>query len=172
MFQPTEFLDGEHIVIIDGVPQYHYTGVTYRDKLKNGLTLNHVFYIQDLVTVIDDVVAKENKSNDIKEPSKFVDYEENHIFYEQKEYQLTRKSRKGKRLSFKKRHARNIKKNKVKTNGYSDKLFAIEQELPEIIEEDPYDYDEDIDETYYDLYRDHFDLDGFYDAMINHIINN
>ena len=132
MFQPTEFLDGENIVIIGRVPHYRYTGVTYRDKLKNGLSLDYVFDQQDMVPICPEESTKEIESNEVRENLELIDYEENHEFYEQKEFQTMGLSRKGKRAPFKKRQARNVKKNCIRQRGYQDKLFDIEQNMPNL----------------------------------------
>lgn len=143
MFQPTEFLDGENIVIINRVPHYRYTGATYKDKLKNGLSLDYVFYQQDMVPIVEKEIVKEVESLEARENLEFVDYEENYEFYEQKRFQLTGMMRKGKWITFKKRQSRNVKKNMVKTNGYEDKLFVNEQELPDLFDESQINIDYD-----------------------------
>lgn len=86
MFQPTEFIDKENIIVIDYVPHYRYTGTTYRDKLKNGLSLDYVFGLQDLVPIEDNEVVEEDELQESGENLKFADYEENYGFYEQKEF--------------------------------------------------------------------------------------
>ena len=159
MFQPTEFLDGENIVVINRVPHYRYTGATYRDKLKNGLSLDYVFYQQDMVPIVEEEIVEEVESHETVENSEFVDYEENYEFYEQKKFQVEGMMRKGKWIPFKKRQSRNVKKNMVKTNGYEDKLFAIEQELPNLFDESQIEIDYD-----YDYYYDYgYDYDEYYD---------
>ncbi len=145
MFQPTEFLDGENIVIIGRVPHYRYTGVTYRDKLKNGLSLDYVFDQQDMVPICPEESTKEIESNEVRENLELIDYEENHEFYEQKEFQTMGLSRKGKRAPFKKRQARNVKKNCIRQRGYEDKLFDIEQNVPNLSDKSQ------IDINYYEI---------------------
>lgn len=148
MFQPTEFLDGENIIIIGNIPHYRYTGVTYKDKLKNGLSLDYVFYQEDMIPVrfkksLKDVELKKANHDNIK----FDDYEEYYGFYEQTENETLGLPKKGKRIKFKKRSEKNMKKNMFKTNGYSDKLFAVEQEIPDLYDKcrDEIDYDSDWD---------------------------
>lgn len=133
MFQPTQFMDGANIVIVDNVPYYRYTGVTYLERLKNGLSLDYVFYIQDLLPIEDDESIVKDKSENITQNFDLVDdYEENYRRYEQIEFQTLRLARKGKRLPFKKTQSRNTKKTFTKVNGYLDKLFNIEQNLPNL----------------------------------------
>lgn len=144
MFQPTEFRDGKNIIIIDNIPRFRYTGSSYRDKLKNGLSLDYLFQLEDMIPIQDQEVVKEVKSNESEENFKYVDYEENYVFYEDKEFKILGLSRKGKWIPLKKRQSRNLKKNMVKTNGYEDKLFTLEQELPELFESQiVIDYDDD-----------------------------
>jgi len=151
MFQPTAFLDGENIVVIGNIPHYRYTGATYRDKLKNGLSLDYVFHQEDMVPNINEEVIELIESNEAGENLKFEDYEDNYGFYEQKEFQTLGLSRKGKRIPFKKRQARNMKKTMVKINGYADKLFSIEQELPDLAEKSLYNYSDNPEYDYDDL---------------------
>ena len=101
MFQPTEFSDGENIIVIDYVPYYRYTGTTYKDKLKNGLSLDYVFDLQNFIlSEEDDEVMEEDELQESVENLKFADYEENYGFYEKKEYQTIGLAKKGKRLPF------------------------------------------------------------------------
>jgi len=144
MYQPTEFLDGENIVIIGRVPHYRYTGTTYKDKLKNGLSLDYVFSQEDMTPIYNDEVIVKTESNKYRENSEFVNYEENCCFYENKEMELTRTTRKGKWRQFKKKQSRNVKKNYIRQNGYAYKLFIIDQQLPFELD-DPYAYDSDDD---------------------------
>lgn len=151
MFQPTDFLDGENIVVINNVPYFRYTGGTYKDKLKNGLSLDYVFYQQDMVPIVPKEAVKEIDSSESRESlEEYIDYEENYEFYEQKKFQITDMTRKGKWSPFKKRQARNMKKTMVKTNGYEDKLFVNERELPELFDESQIEID--YDDTSYISY--------------------
>lgn len=75
----------------------------------------------------------------------YIAYEEITSFMSKKKFQITEITRKSKWIPFKKRQSRNMKKNIVKINGYQDKLFALEQELPELFDESQivFDYDDD-----------------------------
>ena len=143
MFQPNEFIDGENIIVIDYVPYYRNNGSSYKDKLKNGLSLVYVFGIQDLVPIEDNQPIEEIESDEYIEDLKFGDYEENYGFYEQKEFQTTGFTKKGKCLLFKKRQARNVKKSNIKSKGYEYKLFNIEQNLPDLFDESQIEIDYD-----------------------------
>jgi len=147
MYQPTEFNDGNHIIIKHNVPYYHYTGSTYKDKLKNGISLDYIFELEDSCKYL---LFKENeyeKDYDKKEQEKvleeeinriqsMIDYEEYYGLYEQNEYKTIPSMRKGKWTPFKKRNARNMKKNTIRQKGYADKLFTIEQHLSDNIDID------------------------------------
>lgn len=137
MYQPMEFMDGANIIIIDSVPHYCYTGVTYLERLKNGLALDYVFQQQDLVPVFehDNETYEEPKSENTSKYLVMLDVEVNYGYYEQKEFQPISLARKGKWQRLKKRQARNMKKSTIKSNGYKDKLFAIEQNLPDLSDE-------------------------------------
>ena len=143
MFQPTEFLDGENIVVIECVPHYRYTGATYRDKLKNGLSLDYVFDQQDIVPIFPEESTKEIETNEAKENVVLIDYESNYEFYEQKRFQVEGIVRKGKRVPFKKRQARNVKKNCIRQRGYQDKLFDIEQNMPDLLDKSQIEFEDD-----------------------------
>lgn len=159
MFQPTAFKDRENIIVVDYVPYYRYTGSSYRDKLKNGLSLDYVFYQQDLVPIMNEEIVEEVVSNEPREILEFADYEENYEFYEQKKFQVEGIIRKGKWIPFKKRQSRNVKKNKNKLHGYVDKLFAIEQNLPNLFDESQIeiDYEDASYISYDDYYNDYYD---------------
>ena len=141
MFQPTEFLDGNNIIIIKDIPYYRYTGVTYKEKLKNGLSFDYVFGLEYCLpnTENEDNIDNDKTTafNNDKKTS-FNNYEyfnncEYIDFYEKREYE----KRKFKYLSssFKKRQSKNTKKNRIRQIGYTIKLFNIEQFLPDISED-------------------------------------
>lgn len=146
MFQPTQFMDGENIVIVDNVPYYRYTGVTYLERLKNGLSLDYVFQVQDLVPILEEEneTYEEQKSENVsKYLDIFDDYEANYEFYEKKEFEPMFPSKNGKWPGFKKRQARNQKKNPTRINGYNAKQFAIEQELADLFDKSQIEIDYD-----------------------------
>jgi hypothetical protein len=151
MFQPTQFMDGANIVNIDNVPHYRYTGVTYLERLKNGLSFDYVFQQQDFVPVFEDEngTYEEPKSENVsKYLDMFDDYEANYEFYEQKIFQPMTPAKNGKWQGFKKRQARNTKKSTIKSNGYSQKLCTMEQNLPELVDKSQLeiDYENEYDD--------------------------
>ena len=153
MIHPTGFSDSENIIIIDNVPHFVYTGSTYKDKLKNGLSLEYVFEQEYMIPIAYEEVVEAVESHDTRVNLKFVDYEEKYEFYEEKEFQTCGLTRKGNWRQFKNREARNTKKNSIKINGYTDKLFAIEQNLPELLDESR----SEINYEYSDIYDDYHD---------------
>lgn len=166
MYQPTAFQDGENIVIIDSIPHYCCRGATYKDKLKNGLSLDYVFYLEDMVPNISEENVKEVDSDIIEYNSKYVDYENNCEMYEQKELKILGLPRKGKNILFKKHQAKNMKKTMVKINGYKDKLFARNQESPDIEVPASYMYDEYYT-SFFDI--DIYDWDDSYDYWMDEL---
>ena len=171
MYQPKGFSDSENIIIMNNIPYFHYNGLTYKDKLKNGLSLEEVFQQEDMFPTIKDENIEEVKNYKSNINLNLIDYEKNYGFYERKEFEINGFNRKGKCLPLKKREARNKKKSSIRVNGYTDKLFAIEQNLPEICDklqiQENYDnrsiikYKYDLDYGHYDDvdYGDYGDVD-------------
>lgn len=178
MYQPTGFKDYKNIIIINKIPYFRYTGSTYKDKLKNGLSLDYVFQLEDMIPIIDEEFNVEIEENISIQKLEAINYEENYDFYEQKEFEamsFTRK-RKGKWIPLKKRQARNTKKKNIKSNGYDDKLFAIEQNLPNLFHKSQIEIDyENIsvisnESRYLDYYNNHdnyYDYDDYSDNYSN-----
>lgn len=166
MFQLTQFMDGDNIVIVDKVPYYRYTGVTYLERLKNGLSLDYVFQLQDFVPQENERYEEPKLENKIKYFDVIDDYEENYEFCEKKEFETILNVRNGKKWhGFKKRQSRNMKKSTIKSNGYSFKLFANEQELPDLFDESKIDinYDDVSILSYEDRYYSyHSDYNNYY----------
>jgi hypothetical protein len=166
-FHPNHFSDSENIIIINNIPYFNYIGTTYKDKLKNKLSLECLFQHENFIPTFNDMNRKSTEEKDkiynIKNMD-LVDYGEKYGFYEQREFNINGLKRKGKYLPLKKKQARNIKKNTVKTNGYTNKLFIIEQNLPDLcckINDNKYTdltwYDNDDTDTNTDTY-DNFDF--------------
>jgi len=132
MFQPTDFMDGQYIVVKDNIPYYRYTGVTYRDKLKNGLSLDYVFDQQESYTypMTKDEEAEEHQSN-----TNFCIYADD--LYDELDDVYIRSycARKGKQTNLhKKRPKYTDKTYSVRSNGYTYKMFYHQQESPTIFE--------------------------------------
>lgn len=160
MFQPNEFIDGENIIVIDYVPYYRNNGSSYKDKLKNGLSLVYIFGLQDLVPIKDNEANEANEeieNDDHIQDLTLTDYEENYGFYEQKEFKTIGLTKKGKHLPFKKRQARNTKKTNIKSKGYEYKLFNLEQNLPDLFDESQIEIDYDnVSVASYDYYENYY----------------
>lgn len=160
MIHLTGFRDSENIIIRNGIPYFVYTGSSYKDKLKNGLSLEHVFEQEDIIPIVYEEVMKEVESDNSKENLDFVDYEEKYEFYEEKEKGDL--ARKGKWIVFKKRESRNTKKNSIKINGYNDKLFNNDQNLPDLFDDHRCDmYDDFRDDNSIPFYS-YYDWHDYY----------
>ena len=149
MYQLTSYIDSEHIIIDpnNNIAYYHYKGPSYRDKMKNGLTLEQVYEQEDvyifnetndgeIVTQIKEIVFKatNNYDDDIKDIS---------VRYEMNSKGLKGKGIKGKGLKGKGLKGKNKKtKISVRQNGYSDKIFMLNQNIPE-------EFDNEKHEKYY-----------------------
>lgn len=78
-FESHSFADSSQIRIIDDVPQYYYTGSSYRDRLKNGITLEYMFELEDetrehiLSNNIKDIVVKKKEDEDKDEDNNIQD---------------------------------------------------------------------------------------------------
>lgn len=158
MYHPKGFRDSENIIIIDNVPHFSCNGITYKDKLKNGLSLEYVFQQEDMILpIMDQPISIEAEPEQFKgNYLEFIDYEKKFMFYEEKEIKTIPLTKKGKYIPLKKRQNINFKKNLIKLKGYEDKLFDIEQNLPELFYEPEikyiyrYDCDRFFRMAYYD----------------------
>jgi hypothetical protein len=192
-----DFMDSNNIVIINDVPYFSYKGNSYLEKLKNGLSLDVVFFMED------SAINSQHKIEDKIEENVEVLVEATPPLVEatpplvkatpplvkEKQYQpfnyelfdedydcvVDPMPRKGKK-TIKIRCDKNMKKNKVRQNGYDDKMHTIESNLPSVCDEDTdlcidydvfddYDYwDDNLDEDDFDYYeRYSFDsLDIYY----------
>lgn len=139
-----DFMDAENIVIIDGIPHFLFNGNSYLERLKNGLSLDFVFEMEESSINLDDNIEEKVEEKQI-EPNKY------ELFDEEYDYDISiNNNRKGKNF-IKIINNKNTKKNKIRQNGYDDKLHVIETNLPSI-------YDIDRDLEYYP-----FDIDDLYD---------
>ena len=150
MYHPSGYLDSSNIVIYNKNAYYYIIGTSYKDKLKNSLSLEYVFRQEDNDSYITDDPIIEIISKDIpnKRLSNKFDY------YEFNDYNYSKRKKK----INKKFNMRNLKKNKIRQNGYSDKIFNITQNLPELYDEEHRIYyineedDDDGTSEYYDNY--------------------
>jgi hypothetical protein len=122
----SHFKDSSNIIIENGVPKYSYSGISYRDKLKNGIPLVHVFELENYCSTFEASISVTPRvtfaaclSTNIVLDSYELETEDPDITFPKK--------RKGKWVPLKKTVASNFKKNRRKHLGYSDKLFNLEQ---------------------------------------------
>jgi hypothetical protein len=120
-----DFMDAQNIVIINDVPHFSFKGNSYLEKLKNGLSLDYVFFMEDSSIRPDDNVEEKEEDYKQYQPLK------HELFDEEYDVDVLPRPRKGKNI-IKLRSVKNMKKNKVKQNGYNDKLHTIESNLPSI----------------------------------------
>lgn len=152
MYQLTGYSDSDNIIIDQNSNRayFHYEGTSYRDRLKNGLSLEQVYEQEDPFVLETESIVVSTKTP----PSPLLmscKYDENvNIIYDQDDHKK-RKNRYKKNVEKKNM---NKKKNKIRQNGYSDKLFVLEQNMPQ-------EYDEKKDYYFYienDIYYSHNSL--------------
>jgi hypothetical protein len=137
----SHFIDSSKFIVENGVPKYSCNGLSYRDKLKNGLSFDHVFELENYCSTFEASVSVTPDVSvviDAYEADEYSDYDDTDITFPKK--------RKGKWNPLKKLVASNFKKNKIKQHGYSDKLFNLEQHAKvdfDFEERKETDYDDD-----------------------------
>jgi hypothetical protein len=126
-----DFMDSNNIIIVNDVPYYSYNGKSYLEKLKNGLSIDYVFSMEDV-----DVKPEEKLEECVAlfEEKQYQPFK-HELFAEEYDNEILPRTRKGKKV-IKKRCDKNMKKNNVKQNGYDDKLHNIEVNLPSIWDPD------------------------------------
>ncbi len=142
------FIDANNIIIINDVPYFSIKGSSYLEKLKNGLSLDFVFLMEDSA-VKPEEKFEENLSS-VKEEKQYQPLKYK-LFAEEYDYEPFSMPRKGKNI-IKKPSGKNMKKNKIKQNGYDDKLHNIEVNLPTI------DYHKPIYNNYYNSNINHYHI--------------
>jgi hypothetical protein len=120
-----DFMDSQNINIINGVPHFLYNGNSYIEKLKNGLPLDLVFEMEDS-SIAQECLIEECIEEKRRHP---FNYE---MFSEEYDCEPFPQLRKGKKI-VKQPSGKNMKKNKVKQNGYYDKLYNIDVNLPSLV---------------------------------------
>jgi len=131
MYQSSGFSDSENIIIINRTPYFRCTGSTYKEKLKNGLSLPFVFE-QEFITIKNETSEK-HLTNDSRENVKTnITRFNNHNDDYDNEYQ-NNFQKKNKKVRSKKGVAKKYKKTCIKNNGYKYKLFVIEENLPDLV---------------------------------------
>ena len=123
-----DFMDAQNIVIINDVPHFSFKGNSYLEKLKNGLSLDFVFMMEDSAIKSEEKFEEEEDYKQLQ-PLKY------ELFDEEYDQDVMPMPRKGKNIT-KRRSDKNMKKNKVKQSGYNDKLHIIESNLPTIWDPD------------------------------------
>lgn len=121
-----QFIDSDHIVIIADTPCFKYSSDSYRDKLKNGLSLDYVFSLnEESLSETDsmNVLTNESTKNSTKycsqsfsQFSSLCEELPNKFVKQKKKYYQTKKRSSPKKT-----------KPSYRQNGYSDKLWNFAQ---------------------------------------------
>jgi hypothetical protein len=167
-FLQGDFIDAKNIIIIDGIPHFSLNGKSYLERLKNGLSFDLVFEMEDFTIKQDDIFEEVLEEKQVQSYK----YE---LFDEEYDYDISiNNNRKGKNFINNRniRNNRNTKKNKIRQNGYDDKHHVVETNLPSI-----YDPDRDLEYYPFDIYelfdKNIRDYDNFYYYdEYNHYNNN
>jgi hypothetical protein len=171
MYHPAGFSDSKNIIIKDLIPYYYYTGISYRDKLKNGLSLEYMFGLIIIEENQKELPKQEEERKNIYryngyEPSSIEDYDLPENFGDDYHVKIMSKCKingfeKYKRRNLKKNKGRNLKKNKVKQDGYKYKLFTNEQNTPYTVNI----IDDTDDLLYSNSSEDNYDLKDAFDGF-------
>lgn len=154
-----DFMDAQNIIIIDDVPHFSFKGDSYLEKLKNGLSLDYVFMMEDSAIKSEEKFEEEEDYKQLQ-PLK------HELFDEEYDCEVVPMPRKGKNI-IKRRSDKNMKKNKVKQHGYTDKLVNIEVNLPTIWDPD-FDWHEFYskkDQDDYSDYESYYSYNDYYSQM-------
>jgi len=158
------FSDSSNIKLVDGLPHFHYTGKSYLERLKNGLSL-------DLVFAMEESTVAENSDLEVEEDYKQPLPNNHELYDEEYEREALPMPRKGKKIYRKRSTSRNYKKNNLKKNGNDDKQHIVNVNLaPECNDEwinSDYDYDYDYDSGEVDDNSGFYYNDGYYEAIVN-----
>ena len=119
------FVDSQNIVIVNGLPHFSFKGNTYLEKVKNRLPLHLVFEMEDCCCIPEETTEECDKEKSHRPPLN------SELFDEKYDIDPFPSLRKGKKV-IKKPSGKNMKKNKVKQNGYDDKQHHIDVNLPSL----------------------------------------
>ena len=148
MYHPKGFNDSSNIIIKGNKAFYYYTGNSYLEKFKNGLSLEDKFK-SDLRIEHNQLMNNEftNKNKDNKKQEQKVNkinYNDKNCSFEfpnerkgkinkskiRQNYKVNDQDDEYKECSKKKeKYIKKIKKNKIRQNGYDDKMFYISQNI-------------------------------------------
>lgn len=140
MYHPKGFIDSSHIIIKDNRAVYYYTGNSYLEKFKNGLSLEDKFNSDlriEYNQIMNNEFTNKNKNSNKKQEQKInkINYNDKNCSYKSpkerkgkykcKIMQYNKENNDGK----KEKYIKKIKKNKIRQNGYDDKMFYISQNI-------------------------------------------
>lgn len=156
-----EFKDSNNIKIINNIPYYKNHGLTYKDKLKNGLSLDYVFQQEDNInnTLSNDAIVKTENDYNLNIKYNKYNHDDKYIKYDN-EHNKIYKLKKDKDLpNAKKSKPKKFKKTIIKLNGFTYKQNDLICETRSRRNDDGYDYDL---ATLYD--QDKYDYEINYDS--------
>lgn len=122
------FVDSNNFVIINNTPYYKYLTNSYRDKLKNGLSFDYVFLMEDNYNKLNSSNNYDNHLNNLIKPIIRNDYYSYNIY----EFPLKKRGKIKNKIK-ERRNKSKKQKNKIQRNGYYDKLWNRKQQLQDNI---------------------------------------
>jgi len=161
--QPFNFIDSENFIIKNNIPYFYFPGNSYRDKLKNGLSLEYMVCLENTKLENEETVktTEDNKIN--LQKTNTIDYEDSYSgLVGKNKYRQGYSGKENNKIRKPK-----TKKINIKLRGYSDKLFYIKQHTVVTTRDDEFQdekynvddnslYDNDYDhETAAEFYRDY-----------------
>ena len=131
MQHPVGFSDADKFIIKGKYVYFNSPGNSYLNKFMSSLKLEEKFKNDDDYEVLCESRATTFKN--VKEQIKSNSVSKM-IYEEPKQDFKFKKERKGKKINHEKRQCKNIKKNKIRQNGYSYKMYCISQHIIKPIE--------------------------------------
>jgi hypothetical protein len=119
-------MDSQKFIIENGVPKFYYSGTSYLEKLKNGLSLDYVFELENYCSTFEMNIINTSSVQFTDCTCKNMVLKSSRLEKEEVEIVFPKK-RKGKWVPLKKKLTSNFKKNRCKQLGNTDKLFNLEQ---------------------------------------------
>lgn len=122
MSHPEGFSDSEHIVIRNNEAFFYYSGNSYKERLKNGTSLEYMFQIENNNVVTNKI---ETFNNPIKTTINVKHYNINDKYDVLDKKLKPKKKEKKTTKPYNKNKPKPYKKNTIRQKGYDYKLFTI-----------------------------------------------
>ena len=150
------FADSKNIIIIDGTPHFQYSGSSFVEKVKNGVSLDYLFSLNDLDSynfsiqqntreedeestqdkhsyVVYDAVDQYDSNHNIRTTNKsnhvHINFNKNTMKQRQMKQMRNPDRKEVKESETKMRRTKHRKPN-IRQNGYNDKMFMIDEYSP------------------------------------------